>query len=144
MTTLTLVMLGATILLLMRGHRRRALALLVGTMVGRLLVELQKVEVGRLRPEDNPHLIVVHNLSFPSGHAANSMLVYLTLALLLVDHPVRRRWSATAAILLSLAIGLSRILLGVHYPSDVIGGWAFGLMWTMIVLWMARREERAG
>jgi undecaprenyl-diphosphatase len=140
---LTVVTLAGAAFLLIRKHKRRALALVFGSLVGRLLVELQKYEIGRLRPEDNPHLVVVHNLSFPSGHSANSMLVYLPLALLLVDDPTRRRRWVAAALLSSGMIGISRIVLGVHYPSDVIGGWAFGLMWAMIMLWIVRREERA-
>jgi undecaprenyl-diphosphatase len=136
---LTALTVAGAALLFRRGHRRRALVLAAGTALGRLLVELQKVEIGRLRPDANPHLVVVRTLSFPSAHSASSMLVYLSLALLLVDEPgAQRRWAA-GALLLSLLIGLSRVLLGVHWPSDVVGGWAFGLLWTMVVLWLSRR-----
>jgi undecaprenyl-diphosphatase len=102
---------------------------------------LQKYEIGRLRPDANPHLVVVHNLSYPSGHSANATLVYLTLALMLVDDPRRRVPWIAAAMLVAALVGVSRVVLGVHWPSDVAGGWAFGIMWSMMVLWMAHRLE---
>lgn len=137
----TLLTLAGGILLLLRRHPRRALALVVGTFVGRSLVELQKYEIGRLRPDADPHLVVVHNLSFPSGHSANAMLTYMVLALLLVENPRRRLWSVAAALLIAFVVGASRVMLGVHWPSDVIGGWSFGYAWAMLVLWMAHRLD---
>lgn len=137
-TVLTLI--GGVVLLL-RRHPRRALALVVGTFVGRLLVELQKYEIGRLRPDANPYLVMVQNLSFPSGHSANAMLTYMTLALLLVENPRRRLWCVCAALAIAFLVGLSRVMLGVHWPSDVIGGWAFGYAWAMLVLWMTHRLD---
>jgi undecaprenyl-diphosphatase len=135
-TVLTLI---GGIVLLLRKHRQRALALVVGTLVGRGLVELQKYEIGRLRPDANPHLVAVHNLSYPSGHSANAMLVYLVLALMLVEDPRRRTWCIAAALLLAALVGTSRVVLGVHWPSDVLGGWAFGALWAIVVLWSAGR-----
>lgn len=137
-TVLTLV---GGIVLLLRRHPRRALALVAGTFVGRALVELQKMQVGRLRPDAETHLVVVHNLSFPSGHSANAMLTYMTLALLLVEDPRRRLWAVFGALLIAFVVGLSRVMLGVHWPSDVIGGWAFGYAWAMLILWMAHRLD---
>jgi undecaprenyl-diphosphatase len=135
-TVLTLI---GGIVLLLRKHRQRAVALVVGTLVGRGLVELQKYEIGRLRPDANPHLIAVHNLSYPSGHSANAMLVYLVLALMLVEDPRRRTWYIAAALLIAALVGTSRVVLGVHWPSDVLGGWAFGALWALVVLWTAGR-----
>lgn len=129
------------ILLWLRQCPRRALALVAGVVVGRALVELQKYQIGRLRPDENPHLVMVYNLSYPSGHATNAMLVYLTLALFLVENPRRRSWWIAAALLVAALVGLSRVVLGVHWPSDVVGGWAFGLAWAMVILWMAHRLE---
>lgn len=135
-TVLTLI---GGIVLLLRKHRQRALALVVGTLVGRGLVELQKYEIGRLRPDANPHLVAVHNLSYPSGHSANAMLVYLVLALMLVEDPRRRTWCIAAALLIAALVGTSRVVLGVHWPSDVLGGWGFGALWALVVLWIAGR-----
>jgi undecaprenyl-diphosphatase len=75
-------------------------------------------------------------MSFPSGHAANSALVYLTIAALLtsIERDARARaYIVVTAIALTLCIGLSRLYLGVHWPSDVAAGWALGAGWA--VLW---------
>ena len=70
------------------------------------------------------------------------MIVYLGLALLAFDDPSHRRWAVAAALLLSFLIGLSRPMLGVHWPSDVVAGWAFGLFWTLLVLALSSRWEK--
>ncbi len=126
--------------LLWRGGRGRlALGLLVVILVGRGLSEVQKYWIARARPDFEPHLVVVKTSSFPSGHATSSMIFYLTIALALVPSGHPRRIAAAGAILLSLLIGTSRVMLGVHWPSDVIGGWSFGLLWVLLTL---RRAER--
>jgi undecaprenyl-diphosphatase len=122
-------------------HRRGRYALIViaVTLVGRGLAELQKYGIERLRPEYEIHLVPVSTPSFPSGHATSSMIVYLTLALVLAGD-TRWKWPAVAAaLILSFCIGLSRLMLGVHWPTDVVGGWAFGLLWVLLALPMAER-----
>lgn len=126
-----------------RGRRRDALLFAAITLSGRLLVTLQKVLVARLRPDANEHLVTVTNLSFPSGHAANSMLVWLGLALLLPRDARSRTIAICAALALTLVVGLSRVLLGVHWPSDVLGGWSFGLFWTLLLLHLAGQFRTA-
>ena len=127
-----------------RGRVWLGLVLFVGTSVGRLLVEYQKYELGRLRPNEHPHLVTVHNLSFPSGHSANATMLYITLALTLVDDPRKRfRW-LIAACAIALLIGLSRPMLGVHWPSDVVAGWSFGLLWSMLLVWLSRHPPAWG
>jgi undecaprenyl-diphosphatase len=121
------------------SHRARfALGLLLVILIGRGLTEAQKYWVARARPTLEPHLVVVKTSSFPSGHATSSMIFYLTLALALAPPPWRRA-AAAAAVLLSLLIGASRVMLGVHWPSDVIGGWSFGLLWVLVTLRPAER-----
>lgn len=142
-TVVVVTLLGA-VWLLYRGKRRAALVLLVASFSGRLLVILEKAYFARLRPEENLRLAEVHYQSFPSGHAANSMIVYLAIALLAFDDPKHRRRAAAGAVLLSVLIGLSRPMLGVHWPSDVVAGWAFGLFWTLLVLGLSWRWERRG
>jgi undecaprenyl-diphosphatase len=120
-------------------RKRAAIAGAFVIFIGRLLVEAQKYAVARVRPIDEVHLVPVSTPSFPSGHASNSMIVCLTLAILFFGH-TRWRWLAvTLAMLLTLCIGFSRLMLGVHWPSDVIGGWSFGLLWVVVALPWAER-----
>jgi undecaprenyl-diphosphatase len=140
-TVVVVTVLGAA-LLLYRGKRRAALVLLIASFSGRLLVILEKAYFARLRPEEHMRLVEVHYESFPSGHSANSMIAYLSIALLAFDDPQHRRWAAAGAVLLSVLIGVTRPMLGVHWPSDVIGGWSFGLFWTLLVLGLADRLAR--
>jgi len=141
---LTLALAGS-VYLVFRRKRRAALFLLM-TIAGRFLVELQKVVVGRPRPTDSPHLVSAYSYAFPSGHAANSMITFLAIALLLPVHPRNRAIAVGLALAFSLQIGVSRVMLGVHWPSDVIGGWAFGILWvvTCMRLASARPEPEAG
>jgi undecaprenyl-diphosphatase len=124
------------------GRGRLGLVLVAVTLTGRGLGEVQKYWIARVRPDLEPHLVVVKTSSFPSGHATSSMVFYLTLALVLTAHSRWRFAAAGAAILLSLLIGTSRVMLGVHWPSDVIGGWAFGMLWVMVTLRPAERLLR--
>jgi undecaprenyl-diphosphatase len=126
-----------------RGRGRIGLALLLVTITGRLLGEAQKYWIARARPDLEPHLVLVKTSSFPSGHATSSMIFYLSLALALSAYSRRRFTAAAAAIFLSLLIGTSRVMLGVHWPSDVIGGWAFGLLWVLLTLRPAERLLRS-
>ena len=118
-------------LLALRGHKQHGLALLLVTFGGRSFVEVLKWLLDRPRPDVIDHPVVVHSLSFPSGHAANSMIVYLALALIVAPLLRRRRSGAVAvAAILAVSIGLTRPILGVHWPTDVLAGWAVGIAWT--------------
>lgn len=128
--------------LLWRGHGRFALMLLLVILVGRALSEVQKYMVARPRPDLEPHLVVVRTSSFPSGHASSSMIFYLTMALAFAGGTRWQRPAALGAIALSLLIGISRVMLGVHWPSDVVGGWAFGMLWLLLTLRPAQRLFR--
>lgn len=121
-------------LLWWRGGRRDALLLLATTLSGRAVIELLKLTIDRPRPLLDPYPVYVSSQSFPSGHAGNSMVTYLALALFALPQRWRRTGLA-AALLLALAIGATRPILGVHWPTDVIGGWAFGILW--VLLWAA-------
>jgi len=141
------VLIGACLLcalwLRYAGRGRLGLTLLVIALMGRALSEVQKYWIARVRPDIEPHLVVVKTSSFPSGHATSSMIFYLALAIALTAHTRWKRIAAVGAILLSLLIGTSRVLLGVHWPSDVIGGWAFGMLWVLLTLRPAERLLRA-
>ncbi|SMF61288.1 phosphatase PAP2 family protein [Allosphingosinicella indica] len=141
---LTLVTLGAVIWLVRRQSRRSRAAILIFTvLVGRMFVELQKITFGRLRPTDEFHLVTVDSFSFPSGHAANATITYLAIALLLPQARSGKAMAVGAAFILAAAIGLSRIVLGVHWPSDVMAGWAFGLFWVFLCLRLSSAREAA-
>jgi membrane-associated phospholipid phosphatase len=133
--------LAATALLAWRRNVRSAALLLVITLSGRFLVELQKYEFNRARPDAHGHVVATHNMAFPSGHAAYSMMFWLGLALLAFEGEARRR-AALFAVLLAFAVGLTRPVLGVHWPSDVIGGWSFGAAWALLLTWLVEFRER--
>ena len=135
---------AATAVLLLRRQLRSAALLLMLTLSGRLIVGLMKSETARIRPDAHEHLVPVQSLAFPSAHAANATMVYLSLAFLLSSAYPRRALALWGAVWLALLIGTSRVVLGVHWPSDVIGGWAFGLFWTLLVLRLAGRDVGDG
>lgn len=149
-TVLVLVMI-ATAGFLALGRRWLTLGLVLGgTISGSMLVAVFKDLVGRARPALIDHLVDVWSASFPSGHAANSATVYLTIALILmqiVERGAARLYLVGIAALLVGAIGLSRVYLGVHFPSDVIAGWSFGTLWALgwwwIGAWARVRRARA-
>jgi membrane-associated phospholipid phosphatase len=130
--TLFVVTLAGAAWLVFRRCYWSALVLLLATYFGRMLASLQKADIGRLRPDELMHLSKVHSLSFPSGHAANSMIVFLTVSLLVARPGRERQWAVAAALSLSFLVGVSRVMLGVHWPSDVVAGWAFGSLWALM------------
>jgi len=103
------------------------------SLAGRLLVELQKGWTMRLRPDAHEQLAPIASYAFPSGHAANSTMVWLGAALLLARGPARP-WALAAAAMIAIAVGLTRPMLGVHWPSDVVAGWSLGLFWTLLLV----------
>ena len=117
---------------------RSAISLTLIVLGGRIAVEALKLAIERPRPHFSPYPVEIASLSFPSGHAANSMITFLALALILA--PARYRAAAiAAATAASVLIGSTRPLLGVHWPSDVVGGWAFGIAWVVIGVELSRR-----
>jgi len=128
-TVLTLVVVLAAALLWVHRRRAQAGVFVAAVIGGELLAQLVKVLVGRTRPDLVPHLDLVYSSSFPSGHSTLSPIVYFTLAGLVAAGEGRRAQKALligAAVALVLAIGVSRVYLGVHWPTDVLAGWALG------------------
>lgn len=114
--------------------RRRAAAIELVAIVGggMALNAVAKGIVTRSRPGLLPHLDKVDSFSFPSGHAAGTMMLGLALALLVA--PARwRRPALGGAAIVALLLGLSRVALAVHWPTDVIAGWLEGVAWVMLV-----------
>lgn len=132
-TLLRLLIVGVFGYLLIRGARHRALWLAAATLAGSGAVSLLKNIFGRPRPELIDHLVATQTTSFPSGHAANAALDYLSIASLASDlersRPARI-YILAVAIAITLLIGVSRLYLGVHWPTDVVAGWAFGAGWA--------------
>jgi undecaprenyl-diphosphatase len=133
------------------GLRKKygALVLLVVATVGGVFLDTSlKDLIGRGRPSIVPHLMTVNSLSFPSGHSMMSTVVYLTLAALLSPQLPNRRariYVVAVAFFLTCIIGISRVYLGVHYPSDVLGGWSVGLAWATLcwlAAWYVERRRR--
>lgn len=133
-----------SLILLLRRQWRSAIALVVITLAGRLFIEWLKIVTQRVRPEEQVHLVQVESLSFPSGHAGNATIVWLCLAFLLPQSLRGRIIAIWSAVWLALAIGLSRVMLGVHWPSDVIAGWALGLFWTIALLRLSGHDVTEG
>ena len=99
----------------------------------------------RARPEVVPHLVEVTSASFPSGHAMNSAMVYLTLAALVArsrEHVTVRLYLLSIAILVTMLVGTTRVYLGVHWPSDVIAGWCIGAIWAVLCSLIAKSLQR--
>ena len=116
-----------TLALLFAGRRRAALLLAVTVIAERLLLDGLKLLIARPRPDLAEHPVMTHSFSFPSGHAANTMTVLVAIALFAL--PRRHRgWSVPAAVGLAALVGMTRPWLGVHWPSDVLGGWMLALL----------------
>lgn len=145
---LTLITIVAIGYLLINGQRGAALLLLVSVVGGTVLSNLLKLGFDRPRPDLVAHLVDVRTLSFPSGHAMLSAVTYLTLGALLARVQPRRRlkvYILAVAVTLTLMIGVSRIYLGVHWPSDVLAGWSAGAAWALgcwaVAAWLQSRGK---
>lgn len=146
-TVLTLISLAVMIYFLLKKQRASALFLAVAIGGGIAISSLAKSGFSRPRPDLVPHGVEVLTASFPSGHSMMSAVTYLTLGVMLArtekDMRVRVFYVAVAAIL-SVLVGVSRVYLGVHWPSDVLAGWSLGAAWAFGVYLIARQMGRKG
>jgi undecaprenyl-diphosphatase len=128
---------GLMAVVLMFKHRfSRAFILFSGTVIASILVSLLKLSFSRLRP---PTSTIYDSYSFPSGHALSSMVFFGLFAWLLSrEHPARRNLIYAVAAVLTLWVGLSRVYLGFHWPSDVIGGFVIGFIFLRSWLWITQ------
>lgn len=131
LTGLTISAIGFMLL-----HRRFRLSLLtLAAVLGGMQASASlKHLFGRPRPDLVPHEVLVTSASFPSGHAMMAAVVYLTLGVLMARTQRRRRvrlYIVTLSLIVAVAVGVSRVYLGVHWPTDVLAGWALGGAWAL-------------
>jgi undecaprenyl-diphosphatase len=141
-TAVLLLVILVTIGYLALQHRYGPTALVIIASAGGGLFNVALKQVfARTRPDIVPHLVLVEGHSFPSGHSMAAAVIYLTLGALLARFAARRRvriYVIGISLALTALIGITRVYLGVHYPSDVLAGWAAGLAWALLC-WLAAR-----
>lgn len=119
-------------LALMRARDRAGALFLICVVAGGAgFNTLLKQGFARPRPDLLPHLDMVHSSSFPSGHSAGALVLGFALALVAVRHGARRGMAFALAALFALLVGASRVVLAVHWPSDVVAGWSAGALWLI-------------
>jgi undecaprenyl-diphosphatase len=143
---LLLVTIASIGFLALTQNRRAALQVLFAVLGGMLLSTLLKLGFDRARPDVAMHTMSVYSASFPSGHAMMSAVVYLTLGALIAAPLEDRRlrlYILALATVLTLLVGVSRVYLGVHWPTDVLAGWALGAGWATacwsVMVWLQGR-----
>jgi undecaprenyl-diphosphatase len=143
-TVLALVVLAVIGFLWLQQRIRTALFVAATSFSGELVDTALKHAFNRPRPTIVPHLREVFSSSFPSGHAMESAIIYLTLGAVLMrvaESRITKMYCLGIAILLTVLVGVSRVYLGVHYPTDVIGGWIIGFAWASICWLVEQRFE---
>jgi undecaprenyl-diphosphatase len=145
LTLLTIAVVGY---LLLEGKRRMAVVLLVATLGALGVSTLLKSTIDRDRPDLVPHHTRVYTASFPSGHSMLAASTFLTMGALLARVQRRKRMKAyilLVAITATLLVGLSRVYLGVHWPTDVLAGWTAGAAWALscwlLARWLQKRHN---
>jgi undecaprenyl-diphosphatase len=143
---LTLLTLAAVGVMLLGRRWRGALFVAVSVAGGTLISTVLKLSFDRTRPDLVPHAVEATSASFPSGHSMLAMVTYLTLGAVLAESqraPRIRIYLLGWAVFLAFIVGLSRVYLGVHWPTDVLAGWCVGSAWALlcgsVALWLQRR-----
>jgi undecaprenyl-diphosphatase len=144
LTLLTVAVAGYLLLL----RKSRAALFVVGSILGAAILQsVLKSMFARPRPDLVPHLAFVESPSFPSGHSMLSAAAYLTLGALLARMQTSRivkAYMLLCALALAVIVGVSRVYIGVHWPTDVLAGWAAGAVWAALCWVAARALQRRG
>ena len=147
MAVLTLICGTAVAFFWLASMQRGAVYVGLACFGAMLISSALKQAFDRPRPDLVPHGSLVYTSSFPSGHSAMAATVYLTLGMVASRFVVRRRVKAlfiAAAVGVTAAVGVSRVYLGVHWPTDVLGGWAVGASWALLcwcaAVWLQDRR----
>jgi len=133
-TILFPVITATVIYLFLTRRKTEAWTMMAATGGGIAVASLIKNLVARPRPDVLLHSVYVSSFSFPSGHAMMSAVTYLTLGALTArefKRPLLKAYVMALAVIVTLFVGLSRVYLGVHWPSDVLGGWSLGAAWAL-------------
>lgn len=142
-----LAILGVTGFLLIERKFAAAILAVVSTLTGLGISMLLKSGFNRPRPDLVEHGSHVVTASFPSGHSMLSATVYLTLGLLVARFSKKstaKVFAVAFAVLLTALVGLSRVFLGVHWPTDVLAGWAGGATWAVLCYIIAGELQQRG
>ena len=147
-TVLALVVFAVVGFLALQTRYHTALVVLITAASGEVANIAIKNAFMRPRPTVVPHLREAFSTSFPSGHAMESAIIYLTLGAMLMrlaERRITKLYCMGMAIFVTFLVGMSRVYLGVHYPTDVLGGWIFGFMWASLSWLVSQRfEEETG
>ncbi|MBD1853081.1 phosphatase PAP2 family protein [Leptolyngbya sp. FACHB-711] len=136
------ILLTVFLTLWLKRQRQEAQIFLIANIGAFILKNALKLFFKNPRPALWMRLITETSYSFPSGHALGSMVLYGMIAFLLARHfPKRAGWFYGIAAVLTGAIGFSRLYLGVHWVTDVVGGWGMGFLWLMICVVMLRLKQ---
>jgi undecaprenyl-diphosphatase len=145
---LSVMVLAVIGFLVMTAKRHAAATVLLSVVGGVLVSQTMKWAFARPRPELVPHGADVYTASFPSGNSMMSAVVYLTLGALLARTQAGRGvkvYILTVCVLLTALVGVSRVYLGVHWPTDVLAGWALGGLWALLcwslMLWLQQHGQ---
>ena len=144
---LTLTTLVVSVFFLLLQRWKSTIYILVAVGGGILISGVAKEFFDRPRPDLVPHGSIVHTASFPSGHSMMAAVAYLSLGVLIARVQPRRVlkvYVMMVAVILTILVGVSRVYLGVHWPTDVAAGWLAGGAWAMICLIVARSLARSG
>lgn len=146
-SVLAILLLAVVSYLLLAGRRRAASLVLIAVIGGDALNHLLKIAFDRARPDIAGQAARVFTASFPSGHATLSAIAYLTMGALLTrittSHRIRV-FFISAALALTFLVGLSRVYLGVHFPTDVLAGWCIGAAWALLCWVVMARLQAKG